>query len=64
MMAAKKTTVTLVSDGGSACEFEFEHAERLLRIPRCGWKLHEDSPFEFVENALHRRANKGKVKEK
>lgn len=64
MMAAKKTTVILVSDGGTACEFEFEHAERLLRIPRCGWKLAEKSPYEFSENALHRRANKGKVEEK
>lgn len=63
-MAAKITKVTLVSNAGTVQEFEFEHAERLLRMPGCCWKLPEDSPFEFVENALYRRANKGKSKEK
>lgn len=63
-MAAKKTTVLLVSNAGAEREFTFEHAERLLRIPRSGWKVSEKSPFEFVENALHRRGNKGKTTEK
>lgn len=63
-MAAKKTLVLLVSVSGTEREFSFEHAERLLRMPRSGWKLAEKSPYEFSENALHRRANKGKVEEK
>lgn len=56
-MAAKKTTVLLVSDAGVEREFTFEHAERLLRIARCGWTISPKSPYEFAENALHRRGN-------
>jgi len=59
-MPAKKTTVAVVSDTGATQVLEYEHAERLLRMPRCGWKLPKDSPFEFKDNALYRRANKGK----
>lgn len=56
-MNAKTTSVTLVANGVSR-DFEFEHAERLLRMPRNGgWKLPEDSKYEFVENALHKRRN-------
>lgn len=59
-MTAKKTTVEVVSEAGTKQALEFEHAERLLRMPRSGWKLPEKSPYEFKDNALHRRANKGK----
>lgn len=62
-MAAKKTTVLLVSDAGGEREFTFEHAERLLRMPQSGWRVSEKTPYEFVENALHRRGNKGKTTE-
>lgn len=56
-MNAKTTSVTLVANGVSR-DFNFEHAERLLRMPRNGgWKLPEDSKYEFVGNALHKRRN-------
>lgn len=56
-MNAKTTSVTLVANGVSR-DFNFEHAERLLRMPRNGgWKLPEDSNYEFVGNALHKRRN-------
>lgn len=63
-MAAKKTTVLVVSEAGATQVLEFEHAERLLRMPRSGWKLPEDSPYEFKDNALYRRGNKRKDSEK
>lgn len=57
-MGAKTTTVTLVA-GGVTRAFEISHAERLLRMPRNGgWVLPDDSPFEFVEDAIQRRRNK------
>lgn len=54
-MMAKKTTVALVSDSGRVQDFEFSHAERLLRMPRSGWSVPQDSKYEFTDNALHRR---------
>jgi hypothetical protein len=57
-MNAKTTTVTLVANGVTQ-DFEFAHAERLLRMPHNGgWKLPENSKFEFVENGLRRRTDK------
>lgn len=55
-MKAKTTTVTLIA-GGTAREFEYSHAERLLRMRRSGWDLPSDSKFEFVNNALRRKSN-------
>lgn len=46
-MAAKTTKVTLVANG-VAQDFEFSHAERLLRMPRNGgWHLPDESKYEF-----------------
>ena len=57
-MNAKTTTVTLVANGVTQ-DFEFAHAERILRMPNNGgWKLPEDSKFEFIDNGLLRRGNK------
>jgi hypothetical protein len=57
-MNAKTTTVTLVANGVTQ-DFEFAHAERILRMPNNGgWKLPEDSKFEFIDNGLQRRGNK------
>lgn len=57
-MNAKTTTVTLVANGVTQ-DFEFAHAERILRMPKNGgWKLPEDSKFEFIDNGLQRRGNK------
>ena len=48
-MNAKTTTVTLVANGVTR-EFEFSHAERLLKMPHNGgWTLPEKSKFEFSE---------------
>lgn len=57
-MNAKTTTVTLVANGVTR-EFEISHAERLLRMPNNGgWKLPDNSNFEFVDYALRRRKDK------
>lgn len=57
-MKAKTTKVTLEVNG-VAREFEFSHAERLLRMPNNGgWHLPEKSKFEFVNHGLQRRADK------
>lgn len=62
-MGAKTTTVTLEVNGVTR-EFEFSHAERLLRMPRNGgWHLPENSKFEFVDYGLRRRQDKGKNRE-
>lgn len=65
-MNAKTTTVTL-QVGDVTRDFEFSHAERLLRMKNNGgWKLPESSDFEFVENALRykpdTKRNQGKQK--
>lgn len=57
-MNAKTTAVTLVANGVTE-EFEFSHAERILRMPRNGgWHLPDDSKYEFVNNGLQCRGNK------
>jgi len=60
-MNAKTTAVTLVANGVTE-EFEFSHAERILRMPRNGgWHLPDDSKYEFVNNGLQRRGDKEKT---
>lgn len=62
-MSAKTTTVTLEVNGVTR-EFEFSHAERLLRMPHNGgWHLPKNSKFEFVNYGLQRRQDKGKDSE-
>lgn len=57
-MNAKTTTVTLVANGVTR-EFEFAHAETLLRMPNNGgWKLPENSKYEFVNHGLQCRKDK------
>lgn len=57
-MGAKVTRVTLVA-GSLTREFELSHAERLLAMPNNGgWKLPEDSKYEFVDYGIRRRADK------
>lgn len=57
-MNAKTTTVTLVV-GDVARDFEITHAERLLGMrDNGGWRLPENSKFEFVDHALRRKPNK------
>lgn len=62
-MGAKRTTIILSADGITR-EFEFSHAERLLRMPNSGWRLPETSKYEFVGNAIrHRQHKKGNNEE-
>ncbi len=62
-MRAKQTKVML-SAGDVTREFEFSHAERLLKMPKSGWRLPETSKYEFVGNALIvRRYKKGNNEE-
>lgn len=56
-MAAKKTMVTLTI-GGVTKEFDFSHAERLLKITKAGWTLPEDSKYEFVNNGIRVKQDK------
>lgn len=57
-MNAKTTMVTLCANGVTQ-EFEFSHAERLLRMPNNGgWHLPKDSKLEFTENGLRCRTDK------
>ena len=56
-MNAKTTMVTLQA-GVIIQEFDFETAERILRIPNNGgWKVADDK-FEFVDNALRFKKDK------
>lgn len=59
-MAAKVTKVVLECQPlNTKEEFEISHAERLLRIKNNGgWRLPEDSPFEFLENGIRFKQNK------
>lgn len=57
-MRAKRTTVALVA-GGRREVFEYSHAERILRMRKNGgWRLPEDSKFEFDGHVLQRRTVK------
>lgn len=63
-MDGKTTMVTLVANG-VAREFEFSHAENLLRMPRNGgWELPDKSQYEFKDNGLRIRGNKKEDKGK
>lgn len=62
-MSAKQTFVTLSADGVTR-EFEFSHAERILKMPNSGWRLPDESQFEFVENAIRRKQIKKVISER
>lgn len=57
---AKKTTVLLECPQlNTVREFEVTHAERLLRMPNNGgWRLPEESEFEFYKNGIKYRRHK------
>lgn len=56
-MAVKRTMVTLTI-GGVTQDFEFTHAERLLRLTKAGWKLPDNSKYEFVNNGIRVKQDK------
>ena len=58
-MKAKTTMVTLEANGVTE-DFEFSHAERILRLPRTDWRLPDNSKYEFKDNALHFKGNSEK----
>ena len=56
-MSAKTTTVTLAV-GNVTKDFEFTHAERLLKMTKAGWHLPADSKYEFVNHAIRIKQDK------
>ena len=55
---AKVTKVTLATiNEGAEQQFDIDHAERILAIPNCGWKL-KDKEFEYVDGTINRRDKK------
>ena len=55
---AKVTKVTLATiNEGAEQQFDIDHAERILAIPNCGWKL-QDKEFELVDGTINRRDKK------
>jgi hypothetical protein len=55
---AKVTKVTLATiNEGAEQQFDIDHAERILEIPNCGWKL-QDKEFEYVDGTINRRDKK------
>ena len=57
---AKVTMVALATREGVKQEFEIDHAERILAIPRSGWHLPEDSEFELTKDGTINRRSKEK----
>ena len=56
---AKVTKVALATENeGAIREFEIDHAERILAIPRSGWVLPKNSEFEYVDGTINRRDKK------
>lgn len=57
---AKTTKVKLICpEAGRDEMFEFTHAERLLRRKRNGgWRLPDDSKFEFIDNGIRYKRDK------
>lgn len=60
-MAAKITEVELESELGRR-SFAIDHAERILNLRNCAWKLPEDSEFELKEDGTLSRRDKNKGK--
>ena len=55
---AKVTKVTLATiNEGAEQQFDIDHAERILAIPNCGWKL-QDKEFVYVDGTINRRDKK------
>lgn len=52
--------VALATREGVTQEFEIDHAERILAIPRSGWHLPEDSEFELTKDGTINRRSKEK----
>lgn len=56
---AKVTRVALATEReGEIREFDIDHAERILAMPRSGWVLPKDSEFEYTNGTINRRDKK------
>jgi len=63
-MDNRASKITLVVDSTNVKQdFEVNHAERLLRMPdNGGWKLPEDSKYQFDKvNGIKRRQHKEEI---
>ena len=61
-MSAKVTKVRLTSVGGLTEAFEIAHAENILRLPNCQWRIAEGEKFEWKDNAIRGKKNSGRAK--
>lgn len=61
----KVTKVILRVKGSTQTkEFDLDHAERILRLRNNGnWEIPENSQFEFKDNAINIKPDKGETKE-
>ena len=57
MAKVTKVTLATVSEGAKR-EFDIDHAERILRMPRSGWVLPKDSEYEYKDGTINRRNQK------
>ena len=56
---AKVTRVALATVKEGARElFNIDHAERILAMKNSGWKIPEDSEFEYINGTISRRDKK------
>ena len=51
-----KVTLATINEGAEQ-QFDIDHAERILAIPNCGWKL-QDKEFEYVDGTINQRDKK------
>lgn len=59
---AKVTRITLVTTSeGVEEKFAIDHAERILAIKNSGWRLPDNSEYEYCNGTINRR-NKKKSK--
>lgn len=57
MAKVTKVTLATVSEGAKR-EFDIDHAERILAMPRSGWVLPKDSEYEYKDGTINRRDKK------
>ena len=59
---AKVTRVALATrNEGALREFDIDHAERILAMKNSGWRLPDNSEYEYSNGTINRR-NKKKSK--
>lgn len=61
MAKVTKVTLATVSEGATR-EFDIDHAERILKMRKSGWRFPKDSDFELTSDGIISRRNKTKGK--